>query len=150
MKTKEVKDLERMYVECRQRKYPDGTFLTSPSYEERTREGLIKCIIDYLRLNDIPADNNDQTQMFSETMGRVRRISAADWEKLKNHWGKSPISAIINGLTVKIEILRKGEIQSADQIAYQQLVEAAGGIYCTARSLASFKEWIKTQLQKEN
>ena len=123
---------------------------TCKKYEDRTANGLTKCVIDFIRLSGYQAERInctgryiDNTHVFTDVVGRTRSIGSGQWLPSSGTKGTSDISAVIRGRAVKIEIKIKDR-QSEDQKKYQAEIERAGGVYLIVRSFSEFMEWFNT------
>jgi len=121
---------------------------TTPSYSDKTANGLTKCIIDFIRITGGQAERInctgryiDKSQTFIDVLGRTRTIGTGQWLPSTGQKGTADISAVIRGRAVKIEIKVGKDRQSADQKKYQQAIEQAGGIYLIVRSFEEFYFW---------
>ena len=115
------------------------------NYNDRTANGLTRCIIDYLRFTGCQAEriNNtgryiDGSKVVKDTIGRTYKIGSGKWIPGSGTKGTADISAIIAGKAVKIEIKIGRDKQSPDQIAYQQAVEKADGLYWVCHNFEEF------------
>ena len=135
-----IKHLQKMEVAARLAKSPSMpvAYIIATKYTDKTANGLTKCIIEWLRYN------NWQGERISNT-GRL----------VSNHWipgtgtnGTADISAVIRGRAVKIEVKIGKDRQSDKQIAYQQSIELAGGVYIIAKDFESFYNWYHEFLKK--
>lgn len=152
-KSDAVKALEEMYIEDHRSRYPSMPEYarTCKRYEDRTANGLTKCVIDFIRLNGYQAERInctgryvDNTQVVENVLGDKRRIGSAKWLPTSGQRGTADISAVIRGRAVKIEVKIKDR-QSDDQKRYQADVEKAGGVYLLVRSFEEFKQWFDEQ-----
>ncbi len=119
-----------------------------PKYNDKTANGLTRCIIDFIHFKNGQAEriNNtgriiDQRQTFTDAMGYKRTIGSYKWVKGTGTNGTADISSTINGRSVKIEVKIGADIQSAAQTQYQREVERAGGLYFIAKDFDTFYRW---------
>jgi hypothetical protein len=124
---------------------------TCKKYEDRTANGLTRCVIDFIRLSGYQAERInctgryiDNTEVFTDVVGRTRSIGSTKWLPTSGQRGTADISAVIRGRAVKIEIKIKDR-QSEDQMRYQEAIERAGGIYLIVRSFEEFYNWYNEQ-----
>ena len=143
-----VRELEGMYIDQRRMRYPDNPYLAPQDYDDRTANGLTKCIIDFIRFNGHQAERInttgrpiDQTRTFTDVTGRMRTIGSIKWIKGTTTNGSADISATIDGRSVKVEVKIGSDKQSQAQKEYQLTVEAAGGLYFLAHNFTEFKQW---------
>lgn len=151
-KSDAVKELERLYMDDHRRRYPSMPEYarTCKQYEDRTANGLTRCVIDYIRLNGFQAERInstgryiDNSQVFEDVLGRKRSIGTGQWLPTSGMKGTADVSATIRGRSVKIEIKMKDR-QSEDQKKYQLAVEQSGGIYLIIRSFQEFYDWYQS------
>ncbi len=128
-----------------------------PKYEDKTANGLTKCIIDFLKMTDgchaerISSEGRviDDRQTFinaigqSVTKGSIKRI------KSSGQVGTADISATVLGRSVKIEVKIKDR-QSEAQKDYQRQIENAKGYYVIAKDFESFYIWFISKFKKAN
>jgi len=117
-------------------------------YEDKTANGLTKCILDFLNLSGHFAERIntmgrmvDSRKQVTDVIGRTKTIGTAKYIPTTGTKGSADISATINGKSVKIEVKIGKDRQSQDQIQYQQRTEQAGGIYLIAKDFQGFYEW---------
>lgn len=122
----------------------DPRFIAPRRYTDKTANGLTICILDFLRLQGHQAERInstgryvDNTKIVSDVLGFKKRIGSGQWIKGSGQKGTADISSTILGLSVKIEVKMRDR-QSPDQIAYQEQVERAGGMYWIVRSFEEF------------
>jgi len=114
-------------------------------YEDKTANGLTKCILDFLNLSGHFAERIntmgrmiDGRKQVTDIIGRTKTIGTAKYIPTTGTKGSSDISATINGKSVKIEVKIGSDRQSKYQIEYQERTERSGGIYLIARDFESF------------
>jgi hypothetical protein len=114
-------------------------------YEDKTANGLTKCILDFLNLSGHFAERIntigrmiDNRKTYTDIIGRTKTIGTAKYIPTTGTKGSSDISATINGKSVKIEVKIGSDRQSKYQIEYQERTEKSGGIYLIARDFQSF------------
>lgn len=149
-KSQAVLELERLAnIEARE-KHPniDPKYLARRKYRDDSANGLTKCVIDFLRLSGSQAERInctgrpiDNTEVVENVLGDRRRIGSVKWLPTSGQKGTADISATIRGRAVKIEIKHGRDKQRPDQVAYQQEVERAGGVYLIIHSLSEFVQW---------
>jgi hypothetical protein len=116
-----------------------------PKYEDKTANGLTKCIIDYLQLSDHQAERIntmgrpiDNRKQVTDVLGRTKTIGSMTWGKSTATKGSSDISATIQGRSVKIEVKIGKDRQSQDQKVYQANIEKSGGQYWIVKNFDDF------------
>lgn len=108
---------------------------TCPKYTDKTANGLTSCIIDFVRYCGGQAERINCT-------GRVIRTGSGQrYIPTSGQRGTADISATIRGRSVKIEVKIGKDKQSEFQKAYQQDIEASGGIYYIAKDFSTFYSW---------
>jgi hypothetical protein len=114
-------------------------------YEDKTANGLTKCILDFLNLSGHFAERIntmgriiDGRKQVTDIIGRTKTIGTTKYIPTTGTKGSSDISATINGKSVKIEVKIGSDRQSKYQIEYQERTERSGGIYLIARDFESF------------
>jgi len=149
-KPEAVKLLELLVFTEKRIKYPNIPidYMAPVTFRDDSANGLTKCVIDYIKLKHGYAERInttgrpiDNTKAFTDVIGRQRSIGSITWIPGTGTNGSSDVAATINGLSVKIEIKVKRDIQSEAQKKYQHDVEAAGGLYYIAHDFTSFLTW---------
>lgn len=108
---------------------------TKTYYEDRTANGLTRCVIDWIVLHGGQAERIN-------TMGRpITTPNGIRWLRSTSTVGSADISATIKGRSVKIEIKIGRDRQNAAQKQYQRDIENAGGIYLIVKSFDEFYMW---------
>jgi len=123
---------------------PDYARCTRP-YNDRTSNGLALCISDFLRFKghqyeriSVTGRYLDQTKVITDTLGFRRKIGSGKWIRSSMQPGSADLSAIINGMAIKIEIKTGRDKMSVLQKQYQKGVEQAGGKYWLVKSFDEF------------
>jgi len=145
-----MKHLQKMSFDYKRNKYPSVTILDIPKtiYNDKTANGLTKCVKDFLNLSGWQAEriNNtgrmvDDRTAYTDVLGRCRTVGSVNWVKGTGTDGTADLSATIQGKSVKIEIKIGSDRQSEAQRNYQHIIEKAGGIYFIAKDFAQFYSW---------
>jgi len=148
IKSAAVKELEALANADAQRKHPniEKKYLAPRKYEDRTANGLTRCVIDFIRLSGYQSERInctgrpiDNTMVYENVLGDLRKIGSTTWLPTSGQKGTADISAVIRGRAVKIEIKAGRDKQRPDQVAYQQEIERAGGLYWICHSFDEFK-----------
>jgi hypothetical protein len=156
-KSDAVKCIEAMANEAVRKKYPNlnPEFLAPRKYDDRTANGLCKCIIDFLRFKGHQAERIsctgrylDQSKTITDTLGFTKRIGSGKWIKASMQAGTADISCIINGKAIKCELKIKTDKQRPEQVEYQKQVEAAGGAYWLCHSYDEFLTFYNSIVNK--
>ena len=146
-----LQSLEYAWRKQRSPSVPDFA-IPLTKYNDNSANALTKCVIDFLiysgfqaeRINTMGKRIDNRKQV--ETVAGKREIGSVSWIKGTGTKGSADISAVIKGRAVKIEIKYGKDKQSADQKAYQQAIENAGGVYVIVKDFDSFIEWFNTYL----
>jgi hypothetical protein len=119
--------------------------LSAPKYEDKTANGLTKCIIEFLQLSNHQAERIntmgrpiDNRKQVTDVIGRTKTIGSMTWGKSTATKGSADISATIQGRSVKIEVKIGADRQSEDQKLYQANIEKSGGKYWIAKNFDDF------------
>lgn len=119
--------------------------ISVPKYEDKTANGLTRCIIDYIQLSDQQAERIntmgrpiDNRKQVTDVLGRTKTIGSMTWGKSTATKGSADISATIQGRSVKIEVKIGKDRQSQDQKVYQQNIEKSGGQYWIVKNFDDF------------
>jgi hypothetical protein len=119
--------------------------LSAPKYEDKTANGLTKCIIEFLQLSNHQAERIntmgrpiDNRKQVTDVIGRTKTIGSMTWGKSTATKGSADISATIQGRSVKIEVKIGADSQSEDQKVYQANIEKSGGKYWIAKNFDDF------------
>jgi hypothetical protein len=119
--------------------------ISAPKYEDKTANGLTKCIIEFLQLSNHQAERIntmgrpiDNRKQVTDVIGRTKTIGSMTWGKSTATKGSADISATIQGRSVKIEVKIGADRQSQDQKIYQDNIEKSGGQYWIAKNFDDF------------
>lgn len=145
-----MKELYVLSHEMKRQKYPTvpAEWLAKTKYNDRTANGLTRCVIDFLTFKGWQAERInsmgrmvDDRKTYIDVIGRYKTIGSVKWVKGTSTAGTADISATIAGRSVKIEIKIGADRQSHWQRNYQQMIERSGGLYFIAKSFQEFYEW---------
>lgn len=128
-----------------------------PKYEDKTANGLTKCIIEFLNMIDgchgerissegrVIDDRQTVVNVIGQTVtkGTIKRI------KSSGQVGTADISATVLGRSVKIEVKIKDR-QSLNQKEYQRQIENAKGYYVIAKDFQGFFDWFTDKFKRAN
>jgi hypothetical protein len=119
--------------------------ISAPKYDDKTANGLTKCIIEFLQLSNHQAERIntmgrpiDNRKQVTDVIGRTKTIGSMTWGKSTATKGSADISATIQGRSVKIEVKIGADRQSQDQKIYQENIEKSGGQYWIAKNFDDF------------
>jgi hypothetical protein len=150
MGTKAIKILAEMAFSEYKNLHPNFPYPVKPKYNDRTANGLTKCIIDFLNLKGFQAERiaNQgryiEGAIYTDVIG-IKRQFPGKWIPGSGTRGTADISATIKGRSVKIEVKVGADRQSEAQKQYQKKIEQAGGIYIIAKDFQSFYEWFNSK-----
>lgn len=134
-----IEHLKSLKMEDNRRRNPNFPEAYRPpaKYEDRTANGLTKCVIDFINLSGYQAER-------IASSGRVIKSKGREfWIPGSTRNGTADISATIKGRSVKIEVKIGKDKQSEDQKDYQAEVERAGGIYIIVKSFNDLYTWFQ-------
>ncbi|MDX9773692.1 MAG: hypothetical protein RBT02_09800 [Bacteroidales bacterium] len=143
-----MRELKDRYGSVDREKHPNlpEYARTTPQYTDRTANGLTKCVIDFIRFTGGQAERInsigryvDKSQTYTDVLGHTRKIGAGKWLPSTGMKGTADISAVIQGLAVKIEVKIGKDQQSEAQKKYQKAIESAVGVYWLVRSFNDFR-----------
>lgn len=155
MSLKQLKALKLAHLKQQSPNVPEYA-IPMPKYEDKTANGLTRCIIDWITLNGGQAERIsssgryiDGSKVVSSHIGQRKTIGSGKWIPGSSKNGTADISAIIkdkNGfaMSVKIEVKIGRDKMSEAQQRYKESVEAAGGAYWIAKSFEHFMEQYNT------
>jgi len=130
--------------DCNKTKMPPE-YVPRTKFSDKTANELTKAVITFIKLKGGQAERIsntgryvDDSKIFTDVIGRTRKIGSGKYIKGSGTNGTADISATINGRSVKIEIKIGADRQSEAQKKYQDDVERAGGIYLIAKTWEGF------------
>jgi hypothetical protein len=147
---KAIDHLKALKLADTKSRYPNVPEIALPKieYNQNSANGLTKCILEFLNLSGHQAERIntmgrmlDNRKTYTDVIGRQKTIGSTKYIPTTGTKGSADISATINGRSVKIEVKYGKDRQSADQKAYQEQIEKAGGIYIIAKEFDSFYDW---------
>jgi len=122
-----------------------AAYVPRTKFSEKTANALTTAVITFIKLKGGQAERIsnmgryiDNSKIFTDVIGRTRKIGTGKYIKGSGTKGTADISATINGRSVKIEIKIGADRQSEAQKKYQADVERAGGIYLIAKTWEGF------------
>lgn len=143
-----LKILQELDLQAKRDKYPGFPYPPKTQFSDKTANGLTKCIITFLKLQNCQAERVsntgrmiDRRRKVTDVLGCTKVIGSAEWIPGAGTNGTADISATIEGRSVKVEVKVGKDKQSNAQKEYQRQVEAAGGTYVIARDFQGFYEW---------
>ena len=147
---KAIDHLNKLRLEKTKANFPNVPDYALPKtqYNEKSANGLTKCICDFLNLSGHQAERIntmgrvvDNRKTYTDVIGRTKTIGSAKYIPTTGTKGSADISATIKGRSVKIEVKYGKDRQSHDQKAYQEMIERAGGVYLIAKDFDTFHAW---------
>ena len=120
--------------------------ITTPKYEDRTANGLSRCIIDFL---------NSQEgcccfRISNEGILRIDKNGKAFRATSSMQNGISDLISCVWGRFVSIEVKVNKDVQSDAQKEYQRQTENARGYYVIAKDFASFLNWFNFKMDRKH
>lgn len=141
---KQLTELEHAFRCSKTQMRPD--YVPKTKFEDRTANGLTKCVIAWINLNGGQAERIsstgryiDDSKIVTDVLGNRKKIGTGKYIPGNGTKGTADISATIYGRSVKIEI-KINDKQSDVQKKYQESIEKAGGIYAIVRNFDEFME----------
>jgi len=130
-----ITELKTMYLRDHKQRYPSlpDPARVAPTYNDKTSNGLTRCITDYLKLKGAFVSRLNNQGVYDKRLQRYR--------KGMNRRGLPDILATYKGQSLFIEVKagRDKLSEHQEQIKIEQ--EQSGGIYYTAHNFSSFKTW---------
>lgn len=137
---KQLVALKELYLSHRYPNVP-ANFRPKPKYEDRTANGLTRCILDFIRFSGGFATRiQSQGQYRAGGGGRKGTYTYGTTRK-----GTADIHAVINGLHLSLEVKVGRDKMSDAQRQMQADIQKAGGLYYVARDFDSFMTWFNAQ-----
>jgi hypothetical protein len=140
-------------------------YLYPDNYNDKTANGLTKCIIAFLNLSGHFAERiNTMGRVIGvepeqrDVMGKVQTKAKAKYIPTTGEKGSADISSTIKvsingmslGLSVKWEVKIKKDRQSEDQKKYEQRTTDSGGYYFIVRTYDDFMDQYEQLFSKFN
>lgn len=145
-----IKILKELFIKDSEKRFPSVPDFArvAPAFNDKTANGLTKCIIHFLQLSGNQAERVncvgrviDRRKTYVDVIGCNKTIGSIQYIPTTGQRGTADISATIKGQSVKIEVKIGKDRQSEHQKQYQQSIEASGGIYFIARNFQQFYDW---------
>lgn len=134
------------------RSLPD--YAIPPSrFEDRTANGLTKCVLRFLELKGHWATRVNTTgrllqgKEYTDVLGH-RKQHKNTWIPGTTRKGTADIHAVINGKHVSIEVKVGRDKLSEAQHKTKESIEASGGFYLEVRSFGEFYQWYNQKLEQ--
>ena len=125
-----------------------------PKYNDKTANGLTKCIIDFVNFSGGQAERIntmgrmiDNTKTVTDVLGNKKLIGSKKYIPSTGTKGSADISATIKGRSVKIEVKIGKDRQSEYQKQYEHHITQAGGVYVIAKDFDGFILWFNQFIQ---
>ena len=146
--TQAIKLLKDALKARKQAQYPNVPeyAITIPKYEDRTANGLTRCIIDFL---------NSQNgcccfRISNEGIMRIDKNGKAFRATSSMQNGISDLISCVWGRFVSIEVKVNKDVQSEAQKDYQRQIENARGYYVIAKDFKGFLDWFNLKKGGQN
>lgn len=104
-------------------------------YDDRTANGLTKCICDFITHLGGYANRISTTGIMRKVNGQMK------WTKGNSNKGAFDIRFVMNGMSGDVEIKIGRDQMSNAQEKEMQRIKEAGGLAFIAKDFASFFEW---------
>lgn len=143
-----IKELEQMVLAADRAKHPliPPQYVAPTTFRDDSPNGLIRCILTFLRLSGHQAEQmsstikrSDNRTIFEDVVGRKRIIGNIYAMPRSDKSGAWDISASIFNSSVKIKI--RPYQQNLVCNDYPGAIETIGEKYLIATSFEQFKEW---------
>jgi hypothetical protein len=150
---KPLEHLRQLKLAKTKEMYPNVPDIALPKieYNDRSANGLTKCVVDFLNLSGHQAERIntmgrmiDNRKQVTDVIGRTKTIGSAKYIPTTGTKGSADISATIYGRSVKIEVKYGADRQSQAQKDYQAMIERAGGQYWIVKTFEDFYDKFKT------
>jgi hypothetical protein len=143
-----LKHLRDLHIAESKLKHPDLPYHTAPMFSASTTNGLTKAIKHFLKLKSIHCERTpvegrviDNRETFVDTVGLSRTIGSIKRIRSSAMRGSSDLKIILPGgrfCACEIKLAKTHDKLSQTQQAYRAKIEASGGLYIVAESLAGF------------
>ena len=150
--------LKELYLKNNRISYPSlpDYARSTPLFTDKTANGLTRCIITFIALNNGQAERINCTGRVIDkrinsidSFGRKCTIGSQKYIKTSGKRGTADISATVKGRSVKIEVKIGKDRQSEVQKQYQSSIEASGGLYVIAKDFNSFIDWYQLTFESD-
>lgn len=151
-----VKELEQMVLDADRAKHPliPPQYVAPTSFRDDSANGLIRCILTFLKLSGHPAKQisstikrSDNRTTFEDVNGRKRTIGSISYMRRSDKSGAWDISAIIFNSSVKIKI---GPYQQNLIYAdYPKVLEIFGEKFLIVSSFEQFMDWYNSNFRED-
>lgn len=137
-KTSLLKIREKYYLQNFRAARDFGVPRPTP-YNDKTANGLTRCVMDFLKFHGFYANRISSTGLM-----RKDKAGQLKWTKGGTRPGVADIHAVIAGRHCSIEIKTGRDVMSQHQHAEKKRIEAAGGVYVVVSSMDQFFYWYET------
>ena len=126
--------------------------------KEKTANGLTRLIVKFLTFKGHYANRistQGQARIINQPgynpfSGKIQETKQDRWTKGTTKKGTPDISTIIHGKAVWIEVKIGADRMSDAQYKQKAEIEAAGGVYYIAKTMAEFYDWYKDKFERLN
>ena len=129
-KSDNIKKLELDYLTHKQAKFIGQPYISKKSFEDKTANGLTKCLQYWCLLNGAHFQRMNTQGQYDAKLKRYRRSGATK--------GVTDTLIIYKGKTLNIEIKINKDKQSKEQKDIQLSIEKAGGNYWIIKTFDEF------------
>lgn len=145
-KSDAVKKLENLALDELKRKFPSFPYHVKPSYEDRTTNGLTKCVVDFKRLLGHFAERVNSMGRQIEVRGQKKFVKGS------SECGSADIHCVCapDGKSLMIEIKNENtnDVQSDEQKEYAAKIRNAGGKYIIVRNFQQLYDMVENRKKK--
>lgn len=137
-----LEHLQQLDAEAKRARYTSIPIHAMPpsKFEDRTSNGLTRCIISFLQLKGCWATRINTTGRYLHKVDK--------WIPGTTRRGTADIHAVIAGRHVSIEVKIRDRM-SEHQQKTKQAIEASGGMYYVARNFEEFLRWYNDTINME-
>ena len=118
--------------------------LPDPKYNDRTANGLTKCIIDFINLSGGLAERRNsmgrylKPKTYNNVFGKKVELRKGNYIPTTGRKGTADISGLFQGVPIAVEVKIGRDKLSEAQEGYKGDFEAAGGWFCVAKDFEQF------------
>lgn len=140
-----LKDAVKARKKAQYPNLPEHAIVT-PNYEDKTANGLTRCIMDFLNSQD----GCSSFRISNEGVMRIDKNGKAFRIKSSTQNGFSDTVNCVWGRFVSVEIKAGNDRQSEEQKAFQLQIENARGYYFIAKDFTSFLDWFNLKMNRKH
>ena len=123
-----------------------GHAIVKTKFEDRSANGLTRCVLHFLQLRGHWATRVNTTgrllqgKEYIDVLGHRKQMKST-WVPGTTKRGTADIHAVIDGRHCSIEIKVGRDRMSKEQLATKAAIEKSGGLYFVAKDFESFFAW---------